>query len=679
MAIDPNANPMQPGGGFLAPLATPISTPYQSTTPLAPKPILTPEQIAALRQQAMAMQEPPKEGIKSWTQGVAELLRAIQGNRNASYAQEQENARRESQTDPSTYGISPNAFGATPNSQSASTPQATNSSGQTTSKTDDPRGMEPYIRQVAAKYGIDPDTAMKVAKSEGLKDFSGDNGKSGGAFQLYTGGGLGNEFQKATGLDPLDPKNEKATIDYALQHAAKNGWGPWYGAAKVGVTGMQGIGNQPQAAPVTKLAYAGSENPPLAAPAPSPVTQGAQGTPTPPALATQNAPMLSAIAGRPMPSGQPPAVAGGALNPASSPQIAQNGTPPGGLPSPTGGQAPPSGVQTPMLQQFPQITREQFHQTMLNGTPEQKAAIIKSLQDRTQIQSRPIDQGTGTQYYDQTGRHQELYQPKEETVDITGVGKIPYTVTHDPDTGGVKYTTSLGGGEGKNFNSLNDLVNWSNQNAANKKGAEENASAQAKTYNTIHTGISGDAINAARQAPVIDTLTKIAPAAFTGTGSDAALALNRMAAQFGIDPKGAAPRELFNMLSAKILGDQFAGIRNMAQEEGSPGGRVFKSMLDVEEKANITPEDTLEGTLAKLNYFKAMGQKVNDWADKADAYEQQHGKLDAGFMKDLRKDMSSAEFPTLVTGSKKEETAPTAPVDETSAWQAEMKKRGFQK
>lgn len=109
----------------------------------------------------------------------------------------------------------------------------------------DPRGLTPYIRETAAKYGIDPNVALKVARSEGLSEFYGDNGASGGAFQLYTKGGLGNEFQKATGLDPLDPKNEKATIDFALKHASQNGWGPWYGAAKVGVGQFDGIGTSP--------------------------------------------------------------------------------------------------------------------------------------------------------------------------------------------------------------------------------------------------------------------------------------------------------------------------------------------------------------------------------------------------------------------------------------------------
>jgi hypothetical protein len=112
----------------------------------------------------------------------------------------------------------------------------------------DPRGMVPHIQAEATRLGIDTPTALKVAGSEGLAKFFGDGGKSGGAFQLYTGGGMGNDFQRDTGLDPLDPKNEKATITYALERAAKEGWGAWNGAKKLGITGFAGIG-KPGAAP----------------------------------------------------------------------------------------------------------------------------------------------------------------------------------------------------------------------------------------------------------------------------------------------------------------------------------------------------------------------------------------------------------------------------------------------
>ena len=113
----------------------------------------------------------------------------------------------------------------------------------------DPRGKIPVITAAAQKYGVDPAVALRVAQSEGLGSFYGDGGRSGGAFQLYTRGGLGNEFQKETGLDPLDQKNEDATIDWAMKNVARTGWSPYKGAAKVGIGPRQGIGVQTAAQP----------------------------------------------------------------------------------------------------------------------------------------------------------------------------------------------------------------------------------------------------------------------------------------------------------------------------------------------------------------------------------------------------------------------------------------------
>jgi hypothetical protein len=129
---------------------------------------------------------------------------------------------------------------------------------------DDPRGKATHIRETAKKYGIDPEVALRVAKSEGLYSFkSGVKRKDGteepsfGAFQLYTGGGLGNKFQKETGLDPSDPKNEDATIDYALKHASKHGWGSWYGAKNTGIGNYDGISGGGAAAADPAAGYGG--------------------------------------------------------------------------------------------------------------------------------------------------------------------------------------------------------------------------------------------------------------------------------------------------------------------------------------------------------------------------------------------------------------------------------------
>jgi murein DD-endopeptidase MepM/ murein hydrolase activator NlpD len=119
-----------------------------------------------------------------------------------------------------------------------------------------------YIRSAAAKRGIDPDIAIKVAQSEGglepAKRGTFKTGSSWWPFQLHYGGkgyerfgdvaGMGNSFTAQTGYQPGDPAAWRAATDYALDAAAKNGWGAWYGARNVGITGRQGIGAAPTAA-----------------------------------------------------------------------------------------------------------------------------------------------------------------------------------------------------------------------------------------------------------------------------------------------------------------------------------------------------------------------------------------------------------------------------------------------
>src|SRR5215471_4316434 len=125
----------------------------------------------------------------------------------------------------------------------------------------DPSEQEQYIRQAAQQRGIDPDTAVAVARSEGLNTYVGDNNSSFGPFQLHYGGvapggnavsGLGDTFTARTGLDARDPSTWKQQVDFALDQVKQGGWGPWHGAAAQGITGMQGVGAAPSTAPQTQ-------------------------------------------------------------------------------------------------------------------------------------------------------------------------------------------------------------------------------------------------------------------------------------------------------------------------------------------------------------------------------------------------------------------------------------------
>jgi len=121
--------------------------------------------------------------------------------------------------------------------------------------------IERYIRQAAAKRGIDPEIAVRVARSEGglndpvrqsLVKKNGRQEPSYGPYQLLIGGGnsgfptgMGNDALRA-GIDPRDPNQWQRGVDFALDGANANGWGAWYGAKAAGIGNRQGIGGKPQ-------------------------------------------------------------------------------------------------------------------------------------------------------------------------------------------------------------------------------------------------------------------------------------------------------------------------------------------------------------------------------------------------------------------------------------------------
>jgi hypothetical protein len=111
-----------------------------------------------------------------------------------------------------------------------------------------PEEIQAYIRQVAARYGINPNTFLQVVKGEsGFNPAAvGDSGHSQGIAQLYDKG-LAPEFQQKTGLDPGDPSSWRQAIDFMGEKVAKGGqgWTPWHAAANQGISQFAGLGGQP--------------------------------------------------------------------------------------------------------------------------------------------------------------------------------------------------------------------------------------------------------------------------------------------------------------------------------------------------------------------------------------------------------------------------------------------------
>jgi flagellar protein FlgJ len=215
----------------------------------------TPEEIARDREIAAALlaQGVDTSPVGHWTQGAARVVGALGGvlkERRANKASETNAKESQSRIAALLGGL---GGGSNPTSQFPPAPGASPSVGGQPQISSQVGGgeIESYIRKAAEARGIDPNVAVAVAKSEGgLKDpfrqsdfvKNGVREQSYGPFQLYMGGGLGNKAMEA-GIDPR--KDWQAGIDFALDQAATGGWGPWYGAKKIGVTGMHGIGQRP--------------------------------------------------------------------------------------------------------------------------------------------------------------------------------------------------------------------------------------------------------------------------------------------------------------------------------------------------------------------------------------------------------------------------------------------------
>ncbi len=127
----------------------------------------TPEQVKQMRELALALQAPQKEPIRHWTQGLAEIVRAIGGNIQASRAMQLEKAGRESGSEaviaPYAPYLKPDAGSATPGSTEDTSPSApARGSARTSWSPEDVSA----VKQTADELKIDPKTMAAVLHYE---------------------------------------------------------------------------------------------------------------------------------------------------------------------------------------------------------------------------------------------------------------------------------------------------------------------------------------------------------------------------------------------------------------------------------------------------------------------------------------------------------------------------------
>jgi hypothetical protein len=117
--------------------------------------------------------------------------------------------------------------------------------------------MEQIIKAEAEARNINPETAIAIFRSEGAGAYQSQVPREGkgsyngledsyGPFQLYRGGGLGNEYEKLTGRNLRNDNTIEGIttqIRFALDRAVSQGWQPWYGRETAGVGVRDGLKN----------------------------------------------------------------------------------------------------------------------------------------------------------------------------------------------------------------------------------------------------------------------------------------------------------------------------------------------------------------------------------------------------------------------------------------------------
>jgi hypothetical protein len=240
-----------------------------------------------------------------------------------------------------------------------------------------------YYNQLAKEYGLNTQAILMTIDKEGLHNYTGDNGKSFGDFQMYTGGGMGNQAL-AAGINIRDPNTWKEQARFAMQqmaaHKGDAAWfaSQWHGPRDHAPWAVSNFSNPDAAAPGGgRVAASGPRglSAGSAAPVPgAPVQVGGPGsegygTTSPPAAAPTAPPAALSLA--PVPH------YGGDLQRVQAPQGLR---PPAAAPLQTsalggpGGQQPPPDIYN--RPQAPPPSPSVLAQLAQQYLPQQNAALI---------------------------------------------------------------------------------------------------------------------------------------------------------------------------------------------------------------------------------------------------------------------------------------------------------------
>lgn len=575
---------------------------------------LTPEQIARRKEiesAILAKQGIDVSPVASWTQGAARIADAIAGAFRRGSLDRAEKANTAYNGDllsgllsTGGGGSAPPVSTGVPMSGAASEIKASNPSSAA-APIDASTDIAAYIKDAATARGIDPQIALRVAKSEGgfgnpvqqsyaiRKD--GSRETSYGPFQLLIGGGLGDQALKA-GIDPRDPNQWKQGVDFALDQVRKGGWAPWYGAQKQGITGMMGVGDLPSPAP-TKPVETASIQPQTASDA-----------------IAAYAPTSGGLSAKPAPTLPAPTTIAAAPTVASVPSVAP---------------APVSGVQVAQDMSGPVLANAMKVLSDPRANANTKAIaeiLVRQGQARQQAileqQLKQADPGYQADLRLKNLQADQIANPRISPTDQANIDisrdKFKFDQEQGALTPGIKEYNAYAADEIKAGRQPVSRLDY--EIAIRKSGATNttiNNGESNKFYNTldennakIFSNLSDAGIQGRSKLGQIDQLGSLLQA----TGSGWATALKAKAGDFGINTEGLSDIQAATAMLSKMIPEQRAPGSGPVSDADLEGFRNSLPRLINQPGGNATIINTMRGL---TQYQISMGEIADRVADRS--------------------------------------------------------------
>lgn len=165
------------------------------------------------------------------------------------------------------------------------------------------------------------------------------------------------------------------------------------------------------------------------------------------------------------------------------------------------------------------------------------------------------------------------------------------------------------------------LQDFMSDTEAKKTAATEDAKVNIKKYETL----VDNGVKAQQEIPQLEMLQQMMndPNFFSGAGEKYNLLYKRLKAAVGIDPEAAVPQEYLRKATAANVLGSLGALKGL--------GQIRVSEINMAREAAAAPDNSIPANKLLVEISKRTHERNAQIAEKAQAYKQKNGTLDAGF------------------------------------------------